>query len=82
MVSPKLRISMAPHARDQMRERNISEDQVRRTLERPETEYSGDFWRTVAKRRFGGRSVIKVVYNQGLQDEHIVVTVMRPRSRL
>ena len=55
---------------------------MRRTLERPETEYSGDFGRTVAERRFGGRSVIKVVYNRGLQDERIVVTVMRARSRL
>jgi hypothetical protein len=80
-VSPRLRISMVPHARDQMRERNISEDQLRQTLERPETEYSGDFGRTVAERRFGGRNVIKVVYNRGLQDERIVVTVMRARSR-
>lgn len=80
-MSPRLRISIVPHARDQMRERNISEDQVHRTLERPETEYSGDFGRTVAERRFGGRSVIKVVYNRGLQDERIVVTVMRARSR-
>ena len=60
-----------------MRERNISEDQVRRTLERPETDRSGDFGRTVAERRFGGRRVIKVVYNRGLRDERLVVTVRR-----
>jgi hypothetical protein len=44
--------------------------------------YPGDLGRTVAERRIGeGRLAIKVVYNQGLEDERIVVTVMRGRPR-
>ncbi len=65
-----------------MRERGVSEAQVRAVLERPYHEYPGDLGRTVAEGRVGtGRHTIKVVYNRGLEDERIVVTVMRGRPR-
>ncbi len=64
-----------------MRERGISEEQVRRTLEEPWLEYPGGFGRTVAERRIGRQGAIKVVYNRGIEDERIVVTVMRGRPR-
>lgn len=77
-----LRITIIPHARVQMRERGISEAQIRAVLEHPYHEYPGDLGRTVAERREGsGRHAIKVVYNLGLEDERIVVTVMRGRPR-
>ena len=77
-----MRITINPHARDQMQERGISEDQVRAVLEQPSHEYPGHLGRTVAERRVGsGRLAIKVVYNLGLEDERIVVTVMRGRPR-
>ena len=77
-----MRVTIVPHARHQMEERGISGVRVRATLEQPDTEYPGDWGRTVAEKRFGGeRSAVKVVYNRGLQDERIVVTVMRGRPR-
>lgn len=77
-----MRITFIPHARDQMEEREIPEGRVRRTLEDPDREYPGDWGRTVAEKRFGTeRSAIKVVYNRGLRDERVIVTVMRGRPR-
>ena len=77
-----MKITILPHARDQMEERRISEEQVRGVLECPATEYPGRLGRTVAERRVGsGRLAIKVVYNLGLEDERIVVSVMRGRPR-
>ena len=77
-----MRITLLPHARDQMEERGISDDEVRRTLEDPDQEYPGDFGRTVAERRFTPRpSAVKIVYNRGLGDERVVVSVMRGRPR-
>lgn len=77
-----MKITILPHARGQMEERRISEEQVRGVLERPATEYPGRLGRTVAERRVAsGRLAIKVVYNIGLEDERIVVSVMRGRPR-
>jgi hypothetical protein len=77
-----VRVTVLPHARDQMRERGISMQRVRAVLANPNQEYPGDFGRTVAEAQFSGeRSAIKVVYNQGLGNERIVVSVMRGRPR-
>lgn len=77
-----MRVTILPHARDQMNERGILEEQVRRTLEEPDQEYPSDYQRIVAERSFSSRrSALKVVYNQGLADERIVVTVMYGRPR-
>ena len=63
-----MKITILPHAREQMAERGITEEQVRATLERPWHEYPGDYGRTVAERRVGsGRLAVKVVYNLGLE---------------
>ena len=65
-----------------MEERGISEEEVRATLESPDVEYPGNLGRTVAERVPPGRSgalAVRVVYNRGLEDERIVVTVERGR---
>jgi hypothetical protein len=77
-----MRVTFLPHAVDQMKEREITRRRARATLEDPDAEYPGDWGRTVAERRFGSeRSAIKVVYNRGLRNERIVVSVMRGRPR-
>jgi hypothetical protein len=77
-----VRITYLPHARRRMRERNISEDEARATLEEPDVEYPGNLGRTVAERTFPGRRLAtKVVYNRGAEDERVVVSVERGRPR-
>ena len=77
-----MRITYLPHARRRMRERYISEDEARATLEEPDAEYPGNLGRTVAERTFPGRRLAtKVVYNRGTEDDRVVVTVERGRPR-
>jgi hypothetical protein len=77
-----VRITYLPHARRRMRERDISEDEARATLEEPDAEYPGNLGRTVAERTFPGRRLAtKVVYNRGTEDDRVVVTVERGRPR-
>ncbi len=69
-----------PHALEQMAERGISEEEARATLVEPDREYPGGRGRTVAERVPPRRRLAtKVVYNLGLEDERIVVTVERGR---
>ena len=78
-----MKISYNPHAREDMVERGISEKDVEATLEEPDTEYPGYGGRTVAERTPEDRRVaFKVVYNLGLEDERVVIAVMRGRTRL
>jgi len=75
-----MRITLLPHAKDQMAERGISDDEVRTTLQEPDREYPGNLGRTVAERTPPGVLLaVKVVYNLGAGDERVVVTVMRGR---
>lgn len=63
-----------------MAERGISQSAARETLENLDREYPGDWGRTVAERTPTGRRLaVKVVYNRGLENERIVVSVMRGR---
>jgi hypothetical protein len=69
-----------PHAKEQMEERGIPEEEARATLEAPDAEYPGYWGRTVAEKTFPRRHLAtKVVYNLGLEGERIVVTVERGR---
>ena len=77
-----MQITYLPHARRRMEEREISEEEVRTTLESPDLEYPGNQGRTVAERTQPGRRLAtKVVYNRGseAEDERVVVTVERGR---
>lgn len=65
-----------------MKERDISEEVVRWTLEEPDIEYPGYRNRIVAERTPPGRRLaFKIVYNLGLEGERVVVAVMRGRPR-
>lgn len=77
-----MRITLLPHALEQMVGREIPEDRVQAALEEPDVEYPGNAGRTVAERTFEGESLaVKVIYNMGLEGERVVVSVMRGRSK-
>jgi hypothetical protein len=80
-----MRITFLPHAVERMEQRGISEEEVRDVLERPDLEYPGRLGRTVAERspsEAGRPLALRVIYNLGLADERVVVTVElgRPTS--
>lgn len=73
-----VKITLLPHVRLRMEQRNISEEEVRGILESPDLEYPGKLGRTVAERspaEEGCSVAVRVIYNLGLEDERIVVTV-------
>ncbi len=73
-----MKITYLPHALERMEQRGVSEEEVRGILESPDLEYPGKQDRTVAERppSEGGRSLaVRVIYNLGLEEERIVVTV-------
>lgn len=77
-----MRITLLPHSLEQMAERGISEEEVRRTLMLADVDYPGNRGRRVAEwLPEGQRLAIKVVYNLGSLegDERIVVSAMRGR---
>ena len=76
-----MKITLLPHVRLRMEQRDISEEEVRTILESPDLEYPGKLGRTVAERSpGGGRSLaVRVIYNLGLEGERVVVTVERGR---
>jgi hypothetical protein len=76
-------ITYLPHAEEQMRKREIPEDEARAALERPDREYPGNLGRMIAERVFEGRRLaVKVVYNVGSDGGRVVVTVMRSRPKV
>ena len=76
-----VKMTLLPHAEDQMQERGISDEEVRATLAEPDGEYPVERGRIRAERVFAGkRLAVKVVYNSGPEpDERIVISVMRGR---
>ena len=63
-----------------MEEKRISEEEARTTVEESDLEYPGNLGRTVAERVFpNDRLATKVVYNLGVDDERVVITVERGR---
>ena len=79
-----MKITLLPHAIDEMHKRGVSEEQVRETVEQPDSALEGRHRRIVAERwvelERGGRYV-RVVYNQEGADEAVVVTVITHRRR-
>jgi hypothetical protein len=74
-----LKITLLPHATEQMQLRHVSEDQVRQTVEDPDRSWPGRLRRIIAERDYGTRTV-RVIYNVGT-DEAVIVTVVSRRSR-
>ena len=74
-----MRITLLPHATEQMQLRHVSEDQVRQTVEDPDRAWQGRFRRIIAERDYEART-LRVIYNVGT-NEAVVVTVVSRRSR-
>ncbi len=73
-----MKITLLPHTLERMQERGVSEEEVRDVLERPDLEYPGRLGRAVAERSPSETSrslALRVVYNRGLEDKRVVVTV-------
>jgi hypothetical protein len=78
-----MRITILPHAARRMEERGITLSEVSDALVLPHNKYPG-YGRTVAEHVPSGRRLaVKVVYNEGAEDELVVVTVElgRPTRR-
>jgi len=76
-----VRITLLPHAVEQMEKRGVTEEQVKLTVERPGREKEGRLGRVVPERRFPderGGQLVRVPYNIG-QDEAVVGTVTKRR---
>jgi hypothetical protein len=68
-----------PHAREQMQERHVSEEEVRETLESPDSAWTGRFGRIVVEKDFV-TYILRVIYNEGV-NEAVIITVIRKRKR-
>ncbi len=68
-----------PHAREQMEERGVSEEEVKETVGSPDQSYVGRFGRIVVEKDYGTR-ILRVVYNEG-QDEIMIITAIPIRKR-
>jgi hypothetical protein len=73
-----MRIIYTRHARQRMRQRKVSEEQVEETLAEPDEIEAGDNGGNMAIRRYGGREV-RVVYSELEEDTYLIYTVIKPR---
>jgi hypothetical protein len=68
------------HAQQRMKQRKVTEKQVKETLADPDEVEPGDNGGDIAIRRYGGREV-RVVYGEPEEGHYVVYTVMKPRVR-
>jgi hypothetical protein len=69
-----VKVEIIDHAWRSMRQRRITEQDVRETLETPDDVQMGDYGRYIAFKSFGNRR-IRVVYEEPEPDAYVVVTV-------
>jgi len=62
-----------------MAQRNISEQQVRETIEWPDEVHPGDINEETAVRRYGARE-IRVVYEETEPETYLIYTVIKART--
>ncbi len=72
-----MKITLLPHAREQMEKRRISVEEVVETVASPHEQGAANFGRIYSQKEIGHRR-IRVIYNQGA-DEAVVVSVMLRR---
>jgi Cu/Ag efflux pump CusA len=72
------RVTFLPHARERMEQYGISEEEVRSVLEDPNEEGAANFGRSYAQKLLS-RGLVRVIYNVGMDDEAVVVSVMLRR---
>ncbi|HEX6387122.1 MAG TPA: DUF4258 domain-containing protein [Anaerolineae bacterium] len=75
-----MRIIYTRHARQRMKQRKVTEEQVEETLTTPDILEPGDSGGSIAIRRYGGREV-RVVYDEPEEDVYVVFTVIKPKIR-
>jgi hypothetical protein len=75
-----MRIIYTRHARQRMKQRNVTEEQVEETLAMPDEVEPGDNGGDIAIRRYGAREV-RVVFVEPEDDNYVVYTVIKPRIR-
>lgn len=74
-----MRIEYSEHAQVRMASRDVSEADVRETLESPDAIWPGEVGaEEIAVRRYGNRDV-RVVYEELATDHVLVITVMKPK---
>lgn len=74
----QMRIIYTRHARQRMKQRNVTEKEVEDTLAHPDEIEPGDNGGEIAIRRYGIREV-RVVYGKPEEDTYLVYTVIKPR---
>ena len=68
------------HARQRMKQRKVTEQQVAETLAAPDRLEAGDNGGDMAIREYDGREV-RVVFKETEEDVYLVFTVIKPRIR-
>jgi hypothetical protein len=72
------RVTFLPHARERMEQYRITEEEVRSVLEEANEEGAANFGRSYADKLLS-RRLVRVIYNVGMDDEAVVVSVMLRR---
>jgi hypothetical protein len=75
-----MRIIYTNHARQRMKQRKVTEQQVEETLTVPDRLESGDNGGDIAIREYDGREV-HVIFKEKEEDVYLVFTVIKPRIR-
>lgn len=73
-----MQIIYTRHARQRMRQRNVTEMQVTETLEMPDEIKSGDAGEEIAIKRYGNRE-LRVVYEEVAANTFVIYTVIKPK---
>jgi hypothetical protein len=74
------RITFLPHARERMEQYEITEEEVRSILEEPSEEGAANLGRIYAQKLLSSR-LVRVIYNVGMDEEAVVVSVMLRRRK-
>ena len=74
-----MQIQYNRHSRQRMAQRNVSEQQVRETIEWPDEVLPGDINEETAVRRYGARE-IRVVYEEIEPETYLIYTVIKART--
>lgn len=73
-----MQIIYTRHARQRMRQRKVTEEQVEETLAEPDEIEPGDNGGDIAIRRYGAREV-RIVFDEPEEDTYLIYTVIKPR---
>jgi hypothetical protein len=75
------RVTFLPHAHERMEQYGITEEEVRSVLKEPNEEGAANFGRSYYAQKLLFGRLVRVIYNVGMDDEAVVVSVMLRRRR-